>query len=98
MNVGFVMYHSMKTVATETILFVRSGKKAKKGLKEAKRGHENNGHFIIVEDPIRGEPIPQESQFTIPIFRGIGPLTSTSYWSNFLKRIDSFHGIVVHNS
>ena len=52
-NVGFVMYHSMKTVATETILFVRSGKKAKKGLKEAKRGHENNGHHpIAVEDPI----------------------------------------------
>ena len=31
MNVGFVMYHSMKTVATETILFVRSRKKPKKG-------------------------------------------------------------------
>ena len=51
-NVGFVMYHSMKTVATETILFVRSRTKAKKGQKEAKKGQENNGHPIAVEDPI----------------------------------------------
>ena len=31
------------------------------------------------EDETRGEPIPQELQFTIPIIGGIRPLTSTSY-------------------
>ena len=46
----------------------------------------------------RGEPIPQESRFTIPIFWGIRPLTSTRFWSNSFKRINSFHGIAVHNS
>ena len=45
----------------------------------------------------RGEPIPEELQFTIPHFGGIGPLTSTGYWVNSLKRIDSFPGIAVHN-
>ena len=46
----------------------------------------------------RGEPIPEESQFTIPHFGGFGPLTSTGYWANSLKRINSFPGIAVHNS
>ena len=46
----------------------------------------------------RGEPIPEELQFTIPHFGGIRPLTSTGYWVNSLKRIDSFPGIAVHHS
>ena len=47
------------------------------------------------KEKTRGEQIPQESQFMIPIFWEIGPLSN---WSNSLKTIDSFHGIVVHNS
>ena len=60
-NVGFVMYHSMKTVATETILFVRSRNKRKKAKKcqesngKAHTGHQGphipNGH-IVEEDPL----------------------------------------------
>ena len=85
MNVGFVMYHSMKTVATETILFVRSRTKAKKGRKEAKRGQENNGHTIAVEDPIAilwriasGTLVPGMINIVLTVtpfaaFQGIGP-------------------------
>ena len=61
-NVGFVMYHSMKTVATETILFVRSRRKKAKAAKghedsngKADKGREN-GHSTVEgaeeEDPI----------------------------------------------
>ena len=42
-NVGFVMYHSMKTVATETILFVRSRRKKGKKSKATKGRDDSNG-------------------------------------------------------
>ena len=42
-NVGFVMYQSMKNVATETILFVRSRRRKGKKTKAAKRHEESNG-------------------------------------------------------
>ena len=64
-NVGFVMYHSMKTVATETILFVRSRRRRKGKKAKATRSHEDsngktdkgcvNGHSTMEgekEDPI----------------------------------------------
>ena len=64
-NVGFVMYHSMKTVATETILFVRSRRRKGKKAKAAK-GHEDsngkadkgreNGHSTV-EGPEEEDPI-----------------------------------------
>ena len=42
-NVGFVMYHSMKTVATETILFVRSRRRKGKKSKGTKGHEDSNG-------------------------------------------------------